>query len=414
MIDLRRGHPPTAELPHAALAKACAAAAADLTSNAEAGLAIQYGAPRGCASHLDTLQRWLERRYGSKVRRDGLFTTNGASHGLELCAAALTKPGDEVVMEAPTYFLAAQVFRDHGLSIRAAPVDAGGLDVDALERALRAGTTRPKALYVVPRHGNPSGASLDAQRRAKLAALAREFGFYVLADDVYHLLDWSSAPLRRLLEYDAAYASGESAGGGDSSDPAAAAGGDTAALAIPDDARVVSISSFSKVLAPGLRLGWIEAAPQIISAVARRGYVVSGGGCAPFTEQIVARVLESGDADAHLDAMRQRCRSRCDALLGALDSAADVLRPLCRPTGGFFVWVEILVEGVTAARLRDECADDVAFLVGDACDCDGLPIGDVAPACLDRHLRLCFAMLDENELVEGVSRIARRAREIRG
>ena len=266
MIDLRRGHPPTAELPHAALAKACAAAAADLTSNAEAGLAIQYGAPRGCASHLDTLQRWLERRYGSRVRRDGLFTTNGASHGLELCAAALTAPGDEVVMEAPTYFLAAQVFRDHGLSIRAAPVDAGGLDVDALERALRAGTSRPKALYVVPRHGNPSGASLDKDRRAKLAALAREFGFYVFADDVYHLLDWSSAPLRRLLEYDAAYASGESAGGGDSSDPAAAAGGDTAALAIPDDARVVSISSFSKVLAPGLRLGWIEAAPSIVAA----------------------------------------------------------------------------------------------------------------------------------------------------
>ena len=115
----------------------------------------------------------------------------------------------------------------------------------------------------------------------------------------------------------------------------------------------MSISSFSKVLAPGLRLGWIEAAPQIISAVARRGYVVSGGGCAPFAEQIVSRVLESGDADAHLDAMRRRCRSRCEALLGALDGAADVLRPLCRPTGGFFVWVEILVEGVTAARLRD-------------------------------------------------------------
>ena len=175
----------------------------------------------------------------------------------------------------------------------------------------------------------------------------------------------------------------------------------------------MSISSFSKVLAPGLRLGWIEAAPQIISAVARRGYVISGGGCAPFAEQIVSRVLESGDADAHLDAMRQRCWSRCDALLGALDDAADVLRPLCRPTGGFFVWVEILVEGVTAARLRDECADVVAFLVGDACDCDGLPIGDVAPACLDRHLRLCFAMLDEHELVEGVARIARRARELR-
>ena len=71
------------------------------------------------------------------------------------------------------------------------------------------------------------------------------------------------------------------------------------------------------------------------------------------------------------------------------------------------------VEIVIAARLRDECADDVAFLVGDACDCDGLPIGDVAPASLDRHLRLCFAMLDENELVEGVARIARRARELR-
>lgn len=412
MIDLRRGHPPTAELPHAALAKACAAAAADLTNNAEAGLAIQYGAPRGSAGHLDTLQQWLARRYGSKVRRDGLFTTSGASHSLELCAAALTKPGDEVIMEAPTYFLAAQVFRDHGLAIRSAPVDAGGLDVAALERALRAGTTKPKALYIVPRHGNPSGASLSEQRRSKLAELAREFGFYVFADDVYHLYDWSRAPLPRLLEFDVAYTSGESAGGGDSSDPAAAAAAGAAALAIPDDARIVSISSFSKIMTPGLRLGWIEAAPPIIAAVARRGYIVSGGGCAPFTEQIVSRVLQSGDADTHLDAMRQRTQSRCEALLGALDEAKDVLRPLCRPSGGFFVWVEILVADVTAAQLLQEC-DDVAFLVGDACDGGGAPVdSDAAPARLDRHIRLCFAMLDESELVEGVGRIARHARAL--
>ena len=110
------------------------------------------------------------------------------------CAAALTRPGDEILVEAPTYFLAAAIFRDHGLKIRGVAVDAAGVDVDALERALRAGDARPRAVYVVPRHGNPSGATLARARRAKLVALAAEFDFYVFADDVYHLLDWTPGP----------------------------------------------------------------------------------------------------------------------------------------------------------------------------------------------------------------------------
>ena len=102
LIDLRKGHPLESELPHAALARACASAAADLASG-EAGLALQYGHSRGTPAHLETLQRWLQERYGSPVRRGGLMTTNGVSHGLELCAACLTTPGDEIIVEQPTY-----------------------------------------------------------------------------------------------------------------------------------------------------------------------------------------------------------------------------------------------------------------------------------------------------------------------
>lgn len=429
MIDLRKGHPRLEELPHGAVSRACAAAAADLAARGEAGLPLNYGPARGQRSHLAALAGWLAARYGSRVERSWLMTTNGVSHGLELCAAALTRPGDEILVEAPTYFLAAAIFRDHGLKIRGVAVDGAGVDVDALERALRAGDARPRAVYVVPRHGNPSGATLARARRAKLVALAAEFDFYVFADDVYHLLDWTPGPrLPRLLEEDAAYAAlGDGAappddGGGDDYDPAAAATGAGApgapaaagapgAPGAPPRGRVVSVGSFTKILSPGLRVGWVEAAPDVVAALAARGYVDSGGGVAPLASEIATRVVASGDLDAHLDGARAAYAARCAALLAELDAAADVFEPLARPTGGFFVWVR-LKRGLSAKALLARASRDVVFLPGGACDPGGAPpLGAAAPD-LDAHVRLCFAMQSEADVVAGARALAGHARAL--
>lgn len=415
LLDLRKGHPIVAELPHAAIARACTAAAADLAAKGEAGVALNYAPSEGLRSHLDILAGWLSRKYGSPVRSDWLLTTNGVSHGLDLCAGALTRAGDEVVMESPTYFLAAQIFKDRGLRVRSAPVDGGGLDVDALEKALRSGATAPRAAYVVPRHGNPSGCTLSVARRRKLVALAEEFNFYVFCDDVYHLLDWSEARARRVLEYDAAYAAMDpSAPAADAAyDPAAVATSRGEEAAEDGSTRVVSVASFTKILSPGLRLGWIEAAPPVIAKLANLGYVVSGGGLAPFASEIGSRVIASGDLDAHLDGMCSDYAGRCGALLAALDAEPDVFELAARPTGGFFAWAR-LKGGVEAKELLAKCEGRVAFLCGGACDGGGAPISPWGTgADLGGHIRLCFAMNSAADLAEGVRRIARAARDLR-
>ncbi|EGB12321.1 hypothetical protein AURANDRAFT_70708 [Aureococcus anophagefferens] len=347
MIDLRKGHPRLEELPHGAVSRACAAAAADLAARGEAGLPLNYGPARGQRSHLAALAGWLAARYGSRVDRSWLMTTNGVSHGLELCAAALTRPGDEILVEAPTYFLAAAIFRDHGLKIRGVAVDAAG--EDAAYAALGDGPAPP--------------------------------------DD----------------------------GGGDDYDPAAAATG-AGAPAAPAAAgaprgRVVSVGSFTKILSPGLRVGWVEAAPDVVAALAARGYVDSGGGVAPLASEIATRVVASGDLDAHLDGARAAYAARCAALLAELDAAADVFEPLARPTGGFFVWVR-LKRGLSAKTLLARASRDVVFLPGGACDPGGAPpLGAAAPD-LDAHVRLCFAMQSEADVVAGARALAGHARAL--
>ena len=204
--------------------------------------------------------------------------------------SSLTKPGDVCWMESPSYFLAHQIFVDHHLSIRGVPSDEHGLDVDALARCL-ADTSLgppPAVLYVVPTHGNPTGATLSRERREALLDLARRYHFIVLADEVYHLLDWTDGEAEalppRLLALDKPYLRRVGSGGGGArGDQGAILGGDGAARISKRRRRqqgcrrrrhaghVISVSSHTKILAPGLKLGWLEASPSMLRRIARRG-----------------------------------------------------------------------------------------------------------------------------------------------
>ena len=212
VIDLRKGHPHVRNLPHAPLARAARRAAARLEkgdpASAEAAFPLNYCSDvLGTRHFCDSLAKYLGRAYGGPVSPSWLMTTGGVSHGLDLATAALSRPGDTVLCESPTYFLVHQIFADHGLRIESLPTDADGLDTCALEaRCEDSGKPPPRLLYLVPSHGNPSGATLPEARRSRLVELARKHGFYVLADEVYQLLDWSlSGPPPRLLCYDDPY-----------------------------------------------------------------------------------------------------------------------------------------------------------------------------------------------------------------
>ena len=409
-IDLRKGHPSERNLPHAALA-AASRAAADRCALGERGLPLQYASNTlGTPNFRAELSAFLSREYGSPVPAASLFTTNGVSHGLELACGALARPSDVVLCEEPTYFLAHQIFKDHGLKIVGVESDRDGLRTDILAAKLADGSLpKPKLLYLVPTHGNPSGASLPAERRRQLVALAEEHDFVVLADDVYQLLDWRADKLPRLLSYDTAYRERcASAGDGGERDDDAAAYDPSqtppsgAGEKSGSDGHVVSVGSFTKILSPGLRLGWLEAAPSLLARVAERGYLVSGGGVAPFVSEVVAEVLSSGAQNEVLDSLCADYAAKSSALVDALH-AEGLFEVEAPPDGGYFMWVK-LPDGVSADALLPVAeAHGVVFLPGTRCGYE---------AQFGGHARLCFAMEERDLLVEGAKRLGAATREL--
>ena len=188
-------------------------------------------------------------RRGGRYTEDNIFVTNGVSHGLQLLCG-LARPGDEVWLERPTYFLAANIFRDNGLAVRPLPTrrDAGGLDVERLTAMVEEeGVPPPRLIYVIPSYQNPTGSVLSVEERRGLAEFASRHGVTVLADEVYHLLDW---------ERDGVVGSTAATGRPASLvrfNPAVDGDGDG------DSGCCVSVSSFTKIWSPGVRVGWIEA-----------------------------------------------------------------------------------------------------------------------------------------------------------
>lgn len=366
MIDLRRGHPAPEDLPWEVMASACENMASRLRNRSTC---LTYGSYRG---ETEALSKLLSKLYGDKgVDSKRLMVTNGGSHGLDIALSALVSPGDLVVTERPCYFLAAGVLRDRGLRLASVPVDSEGMRIDLLEKALRTQEKfRPKGVYCVPRHGNPSGATLSEPRRRRLVDLSIEFDFFIFADEVYELLDWSGLKTTRLSSH-----------------------------------KVLSICSFSKILSPALRLGWIEAEDDLIDKICQKGYVRSGGGLAPF-HSVVA--LEA-DLEKHLNILNQTYKLKSMAMCTALQRNKDVLTLLCEPKGGYFAWVK-LPDGVSSERLA-ESQQQVLFLPGSKSDPNADDRCCEDDDDLDNYLRLCFAFETPEAIEKGVDLLASAIRD---
>lgn len=359
-IDLAIGQPDLRLLPLGELRRA---AEHRLSRTGETDI-LQYGPGQGSAPFRELLAGFLTEGYGTAVRPDRLFTTNGASHGLDLILSRFTREGDVVFVEEPTYFHALKIIRARHVKIVPIPVDDQGLDVDALEARLQDVT--PKLLYTIPVHHNPKGVTLPDARREKLVGLAKKHDFLIAADEVYQLLTYEGTVPPPLQTF--------------------------------DEDRVLSMSSFSKILAPGLRFGWIDAAPERLDALAECGVLRSGGGASPFTAAILESAIELGILDRYLTGLKQTYHRRARALVDALQTHLDPTRMrFVEPTGGFFVWIE-MPEGTDTARLAEQArAAKAGFLPG--------PIASVEGG-LARCLRLCFTYFDEAELRQAVERIA--------
>ena len=359
VIDLGVGHPAPDLLPLALLRDA----AALRLGHGDATL-LQYGFEQGDGYFREALAAFLAAQYGQPAAPDELFVTAGVSQALDLICTLYTQPGDVVFVEEPSYFLALRIFADHRLQVVGVPTDADGLRIDALEELLR--HRRPAFLYTIPTHQNPAGFTLPLARRARLVELAQQHRFLVVADEVYHLLSYGAPPPPPLASWAATGA-------------------------------VLGLGSFSKILAPGLRLGWVQAAPEHVRRLVTSGLLDSGGGLNPFTSGIVRVALEQGWQEQHLLRLRTVLRRRSAALDVALHHFLGERARWRTPDGGYFYWIA-LQDGIDAGALVDLAAGHkVGFRPG---------VRFSGTGGLQSFMRLSFAYYDDDELAEGVRRLA--------
>jgi DNA-binding transcriptional MocR family regulator len=324
---------------------------------------LNYGVPRGDTRFLSLLADFLTRHYGAPASHDELFVSGGNSQALSLAATVFAQPGDTVFVEEPSYFLAFRILRDHGLKTVGIEMDGNGPKVDAIEAALQ--EHRPAFFYTIPSFHNPTGICSSAARRNKVVELANEHDFLIIADEPYQLLHY----------YD---------------EPPPAMG------TMTDSGVVVSMGSFSKILAPGMRLGWLQAPESLLQRIMRIGLIHSGGCINHISSHIVRHALENGLLDAHIDKLRAAYRSRVEAMDQALAEHFGGIAEWTRPDGGYFVWLR-LDESIDTTPLKQKALElETGFTAG------ALFSGRAA---LKNYLRLSFAHYSEDDIREGIARL---------
>ncbi|MFD7655136.1 PLP-dependent aminotransferase family protein [Actinosynnema sp. NPDC059797] len=290
-----------------------------------------------------------------------LLVTTGSQQALTLVVTALLEPGAVVAVEEPTYLAALQCFQLAGARLVPVASDERGVDPDALAEVVE--RERPELLYLVPTFANPTGRTLDVARRRAVADLAERHGLWVVEDDPYGELRYRGEPVPALATF---------------SD------------------RVIHLGSFSKVGAPGLRLGWLRAPESIM-----RTLVIVKQAADLHTSTIdqaaAAAYLKANDLDAHVDRLRAAYRERRDAMIAALPGTVPGGTRWTDPDGGMFVWLALPGEVDTGLLVHEALARDVAFV-------PGAPFHATTP---DRStLRLSFTTNTPEEIAEGMRRLA--------
>ena len=370
-ISLALGHPALSLLPTELLQRSAEAffARADPSR-------LQYGMEQGAGPFRDALAAFLSRTTDLPVAARDLFISAGVSHALDLLCTVLTRPGDLVLVEEPTYFLALNIFADHGLRVRGIRVDDDGLDPDALAATLH--EERPVFLYTIPTHQNPTGTTMSGERRRRLVELAQEQDFLILADEVYHLLTYEGSPPAPFGRF-------------------------------ADTGRVLALGSFSKILAPGLRMGWIHTGRELMRRITSAAVLDSGGGVAPVTSALVQAALTEGRLEDHVAHLRReyaRRRHTLRAALTGLDGPSGPSAPaelqLSRPAGGYFIWATLPNHLPAESLLERAAAAGVSFLPGSRFS---------VTRGLTHHMRLSFSYYDSDHLAEGARRLLSVVRE---
>ena len=338
----------------------------------EPGAALQYGATEGYQPLREQLAAFMQSK-GAQVAADQLIVTTGSQQALDLLGKCLVDPDSKAIVEGPTFLATIQCFRLYGAELISAPIDGEGVQVDELERLII--EHKPKFVYLIPTFGNPSGAMLSLERRKRVLELAVKHQTLIIEDDPYGDLYFDAPPPPSLLALSAQ---------------------------VPGSRDwLVHCGSLSKVLSPGLRVGWMVAPPELL-AKATMCKQFSDAHTSTFAQATAAQYLAGGHMSATLARVREvygaRAKTMGDALRNDLGAEIDFVQP----QGGLFVWARLTGAG---GKIKDgnefakrAIAEGVAFVPGAPFYCANPDLST---------LRLSFATADEGKIREGIGRLAK-------
>ena len=325
--------------------------------------AMQYGAAKGVTALREVIQQHVKKKENVDSELDNVLVTTGSEQALDLVGKAFVDPGDTVLVEQPTYLCALDVFRSYGANFASVEMDEDGMKMDALEEALKA-NPNTKLIYTVPNFQNPTGRTMTEERRKQLAELAEKYDVYVLEDNPYGEIRFAGQHVPAVKSFD-------------------------------KSGHVLYMSTFSKTLAPGFRLGWLVADEDVVNklTVLKQSADLHTDNLAQFA---VAQFFADNDVDAHVKEISALYGKRKDLMLEGIKKYFPEGVKYTNPEGGMFLWVE--VPGVDdTVELFKECLEhDVAFVPGDP-----FFAGEAQPGAF----RLNYSNMKEDQIEVGLKRL---------
>jgi len=366
VISFAGGMPAPEVFPIEQFKKACIKV---LDENGPASL--QYGSTDGYLPLREMIARHSA-RYGMNVTPDNILPTSGSQQALDLIGKVFLNPGDNVVVESPTYIGALQAWRVYGANFLPVPIDSGGMVTDDLEGILRSG---PKFIYALPNFQNPTGLTLTYERRLNLIELADRYGVPIIEDDPYGQLRYEgeNLPALEVLDSQTKYHDESYTG------------------------NVIYLSTFSKTLAPGIRLAWVIASPEVIHKLmlAKQSADLH---TSTFNQIVAWEVAKDGFLNDHVKTIRKVYKERRDVMLDALEEHMPDGVNWTKPNGGLFLWVSV-PDCLNCQNLfEDTIKEKVAFVPGSNFFTEGGGLNT---------MRLNFSNAKPEKINEGVARISR-------
>jgi 2-aminoadipate transaminase len=371
IISFAGGLPAPEVFPTEAIQKACTQVLQTAGKQA-----LQYSTTEGYLPLRKIIAEWSS-RYGIHVEPDNILITSGSQQGLDLIGRLFLNRGDSIVVESPTYLGALQAWNAYGAQYIAVPIDDEGMRVEQLEKALQ---RNPKFIYVLPNFQNPAGVTLPEERRRELVRLADQYGVPIVEDDPYGKLRYEGEHVPPVLVMD---------------NRLAAENGNHY------QGNVIYLGTFSKILAPGLRLAWIIAPKEVIRKLvqAKQGADLH---TATFNQFVAYEMARRGVIDAHIKVIRATYKERRDTMLAAMEEFFPDEVRWTRPAGGMFLWVVAPPYIDTTALSEKAIEKKVAYVPGAAFHTDGSG---------HNTMRVNYSFSNPETIREGIQRLGQVLKE---